>query len=149
MKRSQILAIIVALVVLVSLGLYLLTKNNDETMSTNQQQGTTQSAGSDAQTEEQQEPTNDISAEAKSIAISDFSYSPQTITVKKGTTVTWTNNDSVSHDVAPDESNSEAFQKSELLAQGETYSFTFNTPGTYAYHCTPHPQMTGTVIVTD
>lgn len=80
------------------------------------------------------------------VEIEDMAYRPANITVKKGTTVTWTNKDEVRHDVRPDEE-SDAFQGSELLAKDERYSFTFNTPGTYSYHCSPHPHMTGTVTV--
>ena len=82
------------------------------------------------------------------VTIKDFAYVPATITVKKGTKVTWTNQDSTRHDVTPD-SESDNFKASELLSKGESYSFTFNTAGTYTYHCGPHPQMKGTVIVTE
>jgi amicyanin len=82
------------------------------------------------------------------IEIKDFTYSPATITVKKGTTVTWTNEDSTRHNVAPDDETAD-FKASELLAKGESYSVTFNTVGTFAYHCTPHPFMKATVVVTE
>ena len=82
------------------------------------------------------------------VSISDFKYSPATITVKAGTKVTWTNNDSVQHDVAADKPSSDA-PSSSLLGKGESFSFTFNKAGTYGYHCTPHPYMRGKVVVTD
>lgn len=81
-----------------------------------------------------------------SVTISDFAFSPATLTVKKGTTVTWTNKDSVAHTVTSDTGN---MLDSPLFSAGETFSFTFNEVGTFSYHCTPHPQMKGTVIVTD
>jgi amicyanin len=80
------------------------------------------------------------------VTIKDHKYNPETLTIKKGTTVTWTNQDSVKHDVAPDEE-SPNFEASELLAKGENYSYTFNQSGTYSYHCTPHPFMTAKIIV--
>lgn len=80
------------------------------------------------------------------VEIKNHKYNPETITIKKGTTVTWTNQDSVKHDIAPDEE-SPNFVGSELLAKGEGYSYTFNEPGTYEYHCTPHPFMTAKVVV--
>ena len=81
-----------------------------------------------------------------SISISGFKYEPQSITVKKGTKVIWTNLDSSSHTVTGD---TLAGPTSSLLPEGGTYSYTFNTPGTYPYHCSPHPSMTGTITVTD
>lgn len=85
---------------------------------------------------------------ADSVEIKDYSYNPGTRTVKKGTTVTWTNQDAVRHDVAPDTVTDE-FKKSELLSKGESYSVTFNRTGTYTYHCSPHPYMKGTITVTE
>lgn len=109
------------------------------------------SSSSSGSTGSQQSATDNTSTEQSSgtsVEIKDYAYSPATITVKKGTTVTWTNQDSVRHDITPDEE-SDAFQGSELLSKGESYSFTFNTAGTYTYHCSPHPYMTAKVIVTE
>jgi amicyanin len=82
------------------------------------------------------------------VEIKDFAFSPATITVKKGTKVTWTNKDSTRHNISPDTETAD-FKASELLAQGTSYSVTFNTVGTFGYHCTPHPYMKATVIVTE
>jgi plastocyanin len=79
-----------------------------------------------------------------SVAISNFTFSPNQITVKAGTKVSWTNSDGAAHTVT---SNSGAFD-SGTLNPGNSYSFTFNTPGTYNYHCTIHPNMTASVVVT-
>ena len=83
-----------------------------------------------------------VSAQGQ-INISNYSFNPATLTVKSGTTVTWTNNDPVAHKVVSD---SPAFS-SDNIPQGGTYSFTFSTAGTYAYHCQIHPSMTGTIVV--
>lgn len=83
------------------------------------------------------------------VFIQDFSFSPKTLTIKKGTTIKWTNKDDAHHDVKPDSDYGMAFTSSKLLATGESYSFTFNTPGTYSYHCTPHPYMKATIKVTE
>ncbi|MDO8751878.1 MAG: plastocyanin/azurin family copper-binding protein [Dehalococcoidia bacterium] len=82
-------------------------------------------------------------SQAKSVNIASFAFSPASLTVPVGTTVTWTNQDSVTHTVTAD---SGAFN-SVGLAFGQSFSYTFTTPGTYAYHCTPHPNMKGTVTV--
>jgi plastocyanin len=77
------------------------------------------------------------------VQIDQYAFLPQRITVKPGTTVTWTNDDDDSHTVA---SSAKLF-KSGPLDTGDKFSFTFTTPGTYAYFCSVHPQMTGTIVV--
>ena len=86
-----------------------------------------------------------------SVTIQNFAFSPASITVTKGTTVTWTNEDSAPHQVLNDASGSlaqGALFSSSTLAKGASYSFRFDTPGTYPYHCSIHPSMTATVTVT-
>ncbi len=80
--------------------------------------------------------------------IAGFAFSQKAIKVKKGTKVTWTNKDSAKHDISPD-MESPGFKASELLAKGENYSFTFDTAGKYAYHCSPHPYMKASVEVVE
>ncbi|MBV2156655.1 cupredoxin family copper-binding protein [Kitasatospora sp. SUK 42] len=83
-------------------------------------------------------------AAAQQVAIKNFAFSPGTITVSKGTTVTWTNNDTDAHTVT---SSGSSPLNSGTLAKGASYSYTFNTPGTFAYICSIHPFMHGTVVV--
>jgi len=80
------------------------------------------------------------------IAIKNFVFSPATLTLKSGTTVTWTNQDGAPHQVASDPGTPVAFS-SDSLANGASYQFTFTRPGTYTYYCTIHPSMKGTIIV--
>ena len=77
------------------------------------------------------------------VDIDQFTFLPQRITVKAGTTVTWINEDDVPHTVA---SSSKVF-KSKALDTRDKFSFTFTTPGTYDYFCSLHPHMTGAVVV--
>jgi len=83
-------------------------------------------------------------ASAGTVSIDNFTFTPQTLTVQAGTTVTWTNKDDIPHGVA---SENNAFAKSKALDTDDTYSFTFTTPGTYKYFCYVHPHMTGTIVV--
>ncbi|HSH17758.1 MAG TPA: cupredoxin family copper-binding protein [Candidatus Saccharimonadales bacterium] len=83
-----------------------------------------------------------------SVAIENFMFIPAAIRVKAGDTVTWTNKDSVQHNVVADTSGPHA-PKGPLLKQNETYGFKFTKAGTYSYFCQPHPNMRATVIVTD
>jgi amicyanin len=78
------------------------------------------------------------------VRIEDFAFSPANIVVDVGTTVTWTNEDSVAHTVT---SNGGGELASPLLGKNKTFSRTFDKPGTYAYHCTPHSNMKGLVTV--
>ena len=77
------------------------------------------------------------------VQIDQYAFLPQRITVKAGTTVTWTNDDDDSHTVA---SSGKLF-KSKALDTGDKFSFTFTTPGRYDYFCSLHPHMTGAVVV--
>ena len=77
------------------------------------------------------------------VKIDNYSFTPQTITVPAGTTVTWTNGDDVPHTVAATDM---AFH-SKAMDTDEQYSHTFDQPGTYQYYCTVHPRMQGTVVV--
>lgn len=75
--------------------------------------------------------------------IKGFSFQPEVLKVKVGAKVTWTNDDTVAHTVTAD-TNSFA---SGNLQPGGSFSFTFTRPGTYAYHCSIHPSMHGSVVV--
>jgi plastocyanin len=83
--------------------------------------------------------------------IQDFAFNPASITVAKGTTVTWVNQDAANHQIINDAQGSitqGALFSSNALQKGASYSFTFDTPGTYPYHCAIHPTMKATVTVT-
>lgn len=77
------------------------------------------------------------------VEMHNLQYSPKTLTVTVGTTVTWKNTDSVQHSVT---SNTGVFD-SGLFSPGGTFTYTFNTAGTYPYYCTIHAGMVGTIIV--
>jgi plastocyanin len=78
-----------------------------------------------------------------SVDIANFAFGPTLITVKSGTTVTWTNKDEDAHTVAITGS-----PVSKPLQNGDTFTHTFSQPGTYSYVCTIHPNMRGMVVVT-
>ena len=77
-----------------------------------------------------------------SVSIKNFAFNPTPLNIKEGTTVTWTNNDPVPHQIKSSTFNSAA------LTNGQTFSFTFSTAGTYDYSCAIHPSMLGKIIVT-
>jgi plastocyanin len=78
------------------------------------------------------------------VVIDDFSFSPRTLTVPVGATVTWINQDNVPHVVV---SADNQFKKSPVLNTGQRLSNTFATAGTYSYFCSIHPRMTGKIVV--
>ncbi len=80
----------------------------------------------------------------KEVSIQGSSFSPSSLTIAAGDTVLWTNRDGIGHTVT---SNTGTELDSPLLSNGETYQHIFNTNGTFGYHCTVHPGMTGSVSV--
>ena len=77
-----------------------------------------------------------------------FAFSPASVTIKVGTTVTWKNTTAVSHTVTSDDGKSfDSGAANPIAPQSGTFSFTFATAGTFAYHCTIHPFMKATIIV--
>jgi LPXTG-motif cell wall-anchored protein len=81
---------------------------------------------------------------AGSDTISDYKYTPSTITVTAGESVTWSNSGPTGHSAT---ANDGSFDTG-ILSKGSSGSHTFTKAGTYAFHCTPHPFMKGTVVVT-
>ena len=82
-------------------------------------------------------------ADAPHVRIENFSFEPQTLTVKPGTTVVFENDDDIPHLVVADD---KSF-RSKALDTGDTYAFTFATAGDFAYFCGLHPHMRGKITV--
>jgi plastocyanin len=78
------------------------------------------------------------------ISIKNFAFDPATDSVPTGSKITWTNNDTTAHTVTFDDGSGDSGD----LAAGATFDHTFATAGTFAYHCTIHSSMHGTVTVT-
>lgn len=85
------------------------------------------------------EPTGPV----RVIVINRLSYTQPDIEVAAGTTIIWRNDDLLEHTVTADDG---TFQ-SGMIPIGRSWSHTFNSPGTFSYHCTPHPFMKGRVVV--
>ncbi len=78
------------------------------------------------------------------INIENFSFSPLTVTIKKGTKITWVNNDNAPHTVT---STSDGLLNSPTLAKGESFSFVFDNVGSTKYYCNFHKSMQGIIVV--
>ena len=83
-----------------------------------------------------------VQAAPAKIQIANFTFEPQQMEVKAGTTVTWMNGDDIPHTIV-----SAGKFRSKPLDTDEAFSFTFTAPGTYEYFCSLHPHMTGTIVV--
>ncbi len=139
-KTPLIVIGIIVLAGIIGAVAYGMNQNKSDDMSTmDMSKDSSKSSSSDSMTAKDAVSTD-------SVAIENFDFTPATITVKKGTMVTWTNKDSVQHNVVGDDYNK---LNGKLIAKGESFSFKFDEAGTYAYHCSPHPYMKGTVIVTE
>ncbi len=88
-------------------------------------------------------PSLPDTADATEIIVKDIAFNPTPLTVKTGSTVTWTNMDNEPHTVVSDTG---AF-KSGGMDTNDSFSFKFDKPGTYHFTCSIHPRMVGTVIV--
>jgi plastocyanin len=82
--------------------------------------------------------------QAIAASISNFTFDPKSLTIKAGTTVTWTNKDDIPHGLAW---TNNTFTRSKALNTNESTSVMFTTPGTYKYFCYLHPFMVGTIVV--
>ena len=88
-------------------------------------------------------PSAADSADPAKIVVKDFAFAPTPLTVKAGSTVTWTNMDDEPHAVVSDT----GLFKSGGMDTNESFSFKFDKPGTYHFTCSIHPRMVGTVVV--
>lgn len=111
------------LTVLVVIGLFYFNSNRQQT---NQEPSTQQLQSENS---------------ASTITIRNFSFTPETLTVKEGTKVIWVNQDTAPHIIT-----SETFSSS-TINQGNTFEFTFATKGTFEYSCSIHPSMKGKIVV--
>ena len=81
-------------------------------------------------------------AKTNTVSMKSMAFQPKELTISAGDTVTWVNDDPMLHDV-----DMGALGASPDMRKGETYSMTFDKPGTYDYDCDLHPGMTGKIIV--
>jgi plastocyanin len=149
---KKVIVIVVVLLLLTGGGIFLKSRNNSSqnNAAKSTAASTTVEDMSDMATE--QSSSNSSAQEGQIIEtdkvdIQDFAFGPATIKVEKGTTVTWTNQDSTAHTVT--ETDGKDGPKSNNLNKGQSYSFTYNTVGTFKYDCSIHPNMTGSVTVTE
>lgn len=142
MKRPVIATVII--VIVIAAAAFAIFGGKDKNDNSNQPSSSaSQSSNSTNNSNSSQQPS---STSTDKVSIANFAFSPTDITVKKGTKVTWTNNDSTTHTITSED---EHGPSSDNVSPGQSYTFTFADEGTFNYHCSIHPQMTGTVTVTE
>jgi len=82
-------------------------------------------------------------SQPNTVVMSNIAFGPDSIIVSVGTSITWQNNDGVNHTATSDT----GLWDTGIISPGASKSLTFNTAGSFPYHCTVHPMMTATVIV--
>ncbi|HEV7976849.1 plastocyanin/azurin family copper-binding protein [Amycolatopsis sp.] len=85
------------------------------------------------------------STATRTVMMQDYAFTPGSLTVQVGDTVTWMQHDTAPHDVVT--TSAPVAFRSPQLSQGESWSYTFRSSGTYAYYCSVHPDMRAQVIV--
>lgn len=133
-------------VIVVGGGIYLVAHSMNKNLNTNTNTNTAvvnqnTNANSANRNTNSNSNGNTNTALKSSVSISNFAFVPVNLTIKEGTTVTFTNNDSVAHTVVGDNFTSGN------IAPGASYSHTFSSTGVFSYHCSIHPSMTGTITV--
>jgi plastocyanin len=151
MFRFRILALFVAVMLMASFPSGLLAQGDDTTgdpcravggAAASPSASPTVSPTATAATREAS-PQASPGTEACTIDIRDFAYHPAQTEIAVGTTVTWTNSDTVPHTATATDRTFD----SGILDPGKSYSFTFEKTGTFDYACLVHPQMKGTIVV--
>lgn len=160
MKRTAIAIAILAVMVMVGAGCKKKATtvnpppitNTPETINTNADRTITTNTNAGVNSNPNANTNSPINTNASvtnltaHLSIMDDVFVPTSLTVKRGTKVTWTHNGSSSHQVVWDTSGP---SDSQLLANGMQYEYTFSQTGTFRYHCSFHGTMLGTVNVTD
>ncbi|PIN86809.1 hypothetical protein COV19_02960 [Candidatus Woesearchaeota archaeon CG10_big_fil_rev_8_21_14_0_10_44_13] len=147
MKRTIMLMLVFLMTAIVLAGCSSGNKNSDGVSITATQQAQPQSPSQDQQAQPQttggitSSSQDTQAAAAADIKIKSYRFDPVSLTIKAGTTVRWTNEDSAPHSVILDNA------KSPLLQNGGTYQHTFAEKGIYGYSCGVHPSMKGEILV--
>jgi plastocyanin len=122
-KNLYIIFIGIVLLLVIIGGAYFISNNDNNSSNTNS--------------------NSNQNSNSNTVNIENMTFSKSTLTVKIGTTVTWTNNDSFAHTVTSDT----GVFNSSSLSKGGTFQYTFNTAGTFPYHCSIHPNMIAEIVV--
>lgn len=157
--RRMIYAVVIILLVGLLVAAYFATRSSTPTTpqgtetpegATTPETGNTNTGDDNTSPTPRNDSTSSSERVARTVTMQNNTFEPDMLSVPAGTTVTWTNRDAAEHTVtevaAP---TGGAGPDSGRLREGQSYSLNFVTPGTYTYRCTLHPEMTGTITVTE
>lgn len=152
MKKSSLVTLLI--IVILAAGAWAIWLSLQQSQSESSPNGSSNTNTAPQLSNQEQQGTDQTTPQqsnATQVTIKNRAYSPAKVTIKKGTTVTWTNEDSMGHNVvtANAATGGGLPTTAQLLAKGEKFSHTFTEVGTFNYSCTPHPDMKGTVEVTE
>jgi plastocyanin len=128
---SKVAGIIIAIAIIVVGAIVLTHKSNSPSNPSNSASSASRQSSAPA---------------SGTINIVNMLFTPSQISVRKGGTVTWTNNDNTTHTVVDDLTNVGGPNSGDI-APSQSYNFTFNKTGSFQYHCRIHPSMRGTIVV--
>lgn len=95
-------------------------------------------------------PTDAVKpAKENLVIIQNYKFAPETLTIKKGATITWENRDNTRHNAVSEDDSPVKGLNGPLIGRGETWAHTFTGAGTYTYYCSPHPYMKARIVVTE
>jgi plastocyanin len=144
MKKPLLIGIAAAAVIAIGFVLAIVAANNKSTPPASNTQPSSSNTSTAPSNSSSSQSSDSQSTTANQVTIHDMLFAPSQITVKKGTKVTWKNDDSVAHTVTAD---SGSGPNSDSIDPGSSYSYTFDTAGSFQYHCTFHSAMHGTIVV--
>ena len=133
-RTSTLVLLILALAMVLAVALFAAACGGSSGTSTTAGPATTGGASTTA---------TSAAASGAQVVLKGFAFTPASVTIKAGESVTWTNQDGTTHTVTADKGE---FDSGSLGADG-TFTFKFDKAGTYPYHCSVHPNMTGTIVV--
>ena len=139
MNRNMTIGIVAVVIIVIGGIVWFASRQGQNSTTPANNNSQSQTTGGTVQTTDQM------------VSIKDMSFTPAMLTIKKGVKVTWTNEDSVGHNVIGDDASLAGGlpASADVLSNGQSYSHTFDTVGTFAYHCGVHPGMTGTIEVVE
>jgi len=141
MKKSSVVGLIIVIVAVIGIGIYAMSGDGSSNSS---------NTGSMKMDDKMSEKNSSSMMVAPNTVVMDnLDFLQKEITVKKGTTVTWKNEDTARHNVVFNDESVGLVEDSKLIGNGEELTFTFNTAGEFSYFCEPHPFMKAKIIVTE
>lgn len=147
MDKRVLVALVIVVILAVAGGVYLSVKDKPASSTQGSSSSSSMSSMPSGSTNNSSNNGGETPTATDKVSIANFAFSPAHITITKGTTVTWTNHDTTAHTIV--ETDGKSGPNSSTVNPGDSYTFTFSEAGTYQYHCSIHPQMTGSVTVTE